>query len=76
MESKLPAKAKFRLGKVTNKYLILEILSYSFWKQRTFIYLLYTSRSLRELLTENLLPAQMTCEDALLHIEDLPNTIS
>jgi hypothetical protein len=76
MESKIPVKAKYRLGKVTNKYLILDILSYSFWKQSTFIYLLKTSRNLRQLLIQNLLTAQSTCEDALLHIKELPSTLT
>jgi hypothetical protein len=45
---------RFLLGKITNKYLIIEILAYSFedFKQ-VFTYLHSSSRSMRQLLIEN-----------------------
>jgi hypothetical protein len=42
-----PIKAKFRLGRVTSKYLILDILFCSFFRQRGFDYLHQSSKSLR-----------------------------
>ena len=67
---------KYSLGKITNKYLILEVIFSSFYKQKGFAYLLKASRSLRQLLIENLNAALFMSEDALSHITDLPRTIS
>ena len=63
---------KYSLGKITNKYLILEVIFCSFYKQKGFAYLLQASRSLRKLLRENLNAALFMSEDALSHITDLP----
>lgn len=73
MESKFP-KAKYRLGKIRNKYHILEIIFSSFYKQKGMIYLLQASHSFRQLLIENLKAAYSTSEDALSHLPDLPST--
>jgi hypothetical protein len=63
---------KYSLGKITNKYLILEVIFCSFYKQKGFAYLLKASRSFRKLLRENLNAALFMSEDALSHITDLP----
>ena len=74
MESKLAA--KYRLGKITNKYHILEILSWSFYRQKSFPCLFQISKSYRQLLTGNYEASLLISEDALSHIEDLPSTIT
>ncbi len=66
MESKL--RPKFVLGKIKSKYLILEVMFYSFFKQRGCIYLHQASKSLRMLLLENSKAAEVISEDALSHI--------
>ena len=38
---------KYLMGRIVNKYIILEIMSYSFYKQRVIIFLLGTSKSFR-----------------------------
>ena len=76
MNSLKPVKAKYRLGRVTNKYLILDIIFFSFFRQRGFNYLHQSSKSLRQLLKENLKAALSQSEDALNHLKDLPYTVS
>jgi hypothetical protein len=76
MNSLNPVKAKYRLGRITNKYLILDIVFCSFFRQRGFAYLHQASKSLRQLLRENFQAALGLSEDALDHIEKLPFTIS
>ena len=73
MESKFP-KSKYHLGKIINKYHILEIIFRSFYKQKGISYLLQASHSFRQLLIENLKAAYSTSEDALSHLADLPST--
>jgi hypothetical protein len=53
METLSLTKAKFQLGKTVNKYLILEILFYSFKRQKGLPYLHQTSKRFRQLLLEN-----------------------
>jgi hypothetical protein len=69
-------KPKYRLGRVTNKYHILEILFFSFYRQRGFKHLFKASRSLRQLLIENFTAALAMSDDAFSHIKDFPSTIS
>ena len=76
MNSLKPVRAKYHLGKITNKYLILDIIFCSFFRKRSFAYLHQTSKSLRQLLIENFMAAISLSEDALEHIDQLPNTIS
>jgi hypothetical protein len=45
--------AKYRLGKITNKYLILDVIFYAFYRSKGFTYIHQASRSLRRLLREN-----------------------
>jgi hypothetical protein len=75
MESIVP-KAKYRLGKITSKYHIFEIIFSSFYKQRGITYLLQASHTFRQLLIENLKAAYSTSVDALSHLADLPSTTS
>lgn len=65
MNSLKPVKAKYRLGRITNKYLILDIIFYSLFKQRGFAYLNQISKSLRKLLRENFKAALSLSKDAL-----------
>ena len=67
---------KYRLGRITNKYIIMDIIFVSFYKQKGIIFLLRISRSFRKLLIENFKAASFYAEDALDHIQDLPCTIS
>ena len=67
---------KYILGRITSKYLILEILFCSFFRQKGFAYLHQTSKSLRQLLRENFVAALNLSEDVLEHIQELPFTIS
>ena len=76
MESILKISPKYRLGKSTNKYHILDILSYSFFKQKGFSYIFQTSTTFRQLLKENFNAALLIFEDALSHIDSLPQTHS
>ena len=71
-----PIKAKYRLWRITNKYLILEIIFCSYFRQRGFAYLLQTSKSFRQLLRENFKAALSMSENALEHLKALPCTIS
>ena len=61
---------------VTNKYLILDIIFFSSFRQGGFAYLHQASKSLRKLLRENFKAALYLSEDALEHIEELPRTTS
>lgn len=74
MESNLKISPKYRLGKITNKYLILEILSYLFFRQKGLSYLFQTSLTFRQLLRENYNASLLLFEDALSHFGDLPRT--
>jgi hypothetical protein len=74
MESILPFSPKYRLGKITNKHLILDILSYSFFRQKGLSYLFQTSLTFRQLLRENYSSSLLLFEDALSHFDDLPRT--
>jgi hypothetical protein len=74
MKSKLAS--KYRLGQITNKYHILDILSWSFFRQKGLPYLFQISTSYRQLLKENYEASLLISEDALSHIEDLPSTIA
>ena len=47
MNSLNPIKAKYRLGRITNKYLILDIIFCSFFRQRGFAFLHQASKSFR-----------------------------
>ena len=69
-------KPKYRLGKITNKYHILDIIFSTFYKQKGIVFLTKTSRCFRKLLRENLKAALSMSEDALHHILDLPRTLS
>jgi hypothetical protein len=64
---------RYRLGKITNKYHILEIISHSFFRQRVFTYLQRASRSFRQLLRENFKAAEFMSVDALSHLSELPS---
>ena len=64
------------MGRITSKYIILDIMFNSFFKQKGIRFLLKTSRSFRELLIENQKAASFYAEDALDHIQHLPFTIS
>ena len=76
MNSLKPDLAKYRLGMVTNKYLILDILFFSFFRKRGFNYIHQTSKSLRLLLEDNYIAALSLSEDALNHLKGLPSTVS
>ena len=54
----------------------MDIIFHAFYKKKGINFLLQTSRSYRQLLTENQQAASYCAEDALDHIEDLPCTIS
>ena len=45
--------AKYRLARITNKYHILDIMFYSYYRKRGFTHLHQASRSFRQLLREN-----------------------
>ena len=66
--------AKYRIGKITNKYQILDIIFRSFYRQRGFAYLNQASKSLRQLLRDNNKAALYLSENALEHIKELPCT--
>lgn len=76
MQEILPSQPKYRLGKIPNKYLILDIIFFSYYKQKGFKYLLKVSKSFRQLLRENYEAALKISEDALSHLTELPCTIS
>ena len=76
MEKILTISPKYRFGKITNKYHILEIFSYSFFKQKGFSYIFNTSPTFRQLLKGNFNAALLIFEDALSHIDSLPQTHS
>ena len=76
MNSLKPVLAEYRLGKIVNKYLILDIIFFSCLRQRGFVFLHQASKNLRQLLRDNFKAALYLSEDALEHIEQLPRTIS
>jgi hypothetical protein len=76
MESSNPFKPKYLLGKIPNKYLILDMIFYSYYKQKSFNFIFQACRSFRQLLKENYEASGLMSEDALSHIKDLPSTIT
>jgi hypothetical protein len=70
MESILP---KYRLGRITNKYHMLDIIFLSFFRQKSFAYFHRASRSFRQLLKENFKAALFMSEDAFSHMSELPS---
>jgi hypothetical protein len=68
MESIEPVRPKYLLGKITSKYLILEIISCAYYKQKGVISIFKISRSFRTLLRENFKAAVLISEDAISHI--------
>jgi hypothetical protein len=79
METELVAKPKYLLGRIANKYIILDIMLYAFYfyKQKGINLLVGTSRSFRQLLIENYKYASLLFEDVLDNIEKLmPFTVS
>ena len=67
---------KYLLGRITNKYIIMDIMFYSFFKRRGINQLFQTSSSFRQLLKENYKAANFYAEDPLDHIDRMPFTIS
>ena len=76
MNSLKPVLAKYRLGRITCKYLIIDIIFWSSFRQRGFAFLHQASKSLRKLLRENLLAAITFSKHAIDYIKELPCTIS
>jgi hypothetical protein len=64
------------LGRIRNKYIILDIMFKSFFKLKGINFLLGTSRSFRQLLLENYKAATFMSEDAVDHIELMPFKMS
>jgi len=78
---------KYHLGKITNKFLILDIIFASFFRENGLTYLFQGCKKFRTLLKENYKAAKLMSKDALkdleervshslLHRNDLPCTIS
>jgi hypothetical protein len=67
---------KYRLGKIFNKFLILDVVFYSFFRTEGLNYLFKGCNKFRKLLRENYKCAKFMSEDALDHIMELPFTIS
>ena len=67
---------KYRLGKINSKFLILDIVFYSFFRQKGLNYLFKGSKKFRTLMRENYKAAKFMSEDALDHIKELPFTTS
>ena len=53
MESSYKASAKYRLGKITSKYLILEIIFCAFYRQKGFKYIQQVNKKFKQLLSDN-----------------------
>jgi hypothetical protein len=69
-------RANFHLGRITNKYLILEVIFYPFYRKKGLAYLFKGSRKLRQLVIENYQAARYISLDALQHIPKLPQTVT
>ena len=76
MESRYKAYSKYRLGKITNKYLLLEIIFFAFYRFKGFKYLQQVDKKLKQLLSENLKAALFMSKDPYHDIKDLPCTSS
>jgi hypothetical protein len=62
--------AKYRLGKITSKYLILDVIFCVFYRSKGFTFLHQASRSLRKLLKENYQAGKYMSIDAFSRIEN------
>jgi hypothetical protein len=76
---------RYRLGKITNKFLILDIIFSSFFRKNGLTYLFQGCKIFRTLLKENYIAAKFMSKEedfedrvsrSLLHRNDLPCTIS
>ena len=78
---------RYRLGKITNKFLILDIIFSSFFRKNGLTYLFQGCKMFRTLLKENYKAAKFMSKEALkdfedrvshslLHRNDIPCTIS
>jgi hypothetical protein len=76
MESANRASPKYHLGKITSKYLILEITFSAFSRQKGFKYLQQINKKFKQLLSENFKAALSMSRDSLSNIKDLPFTLS
>ena len=65
MESTFKASSKYRLGKITNKYIVLEIIFCAFYRQNGFKLLYQANKKFKRLLTENYQAAINMSKDAL-----------
>jgi hypothetical protein len=64
--------AKYHLGRIINKYLILDIIFYAFYRKTGLRYLFKGSRNLRQLVIENHQAARNMSTDALSNIGNIP----
>ena len=64
MESTYIASPKYRLGKITNKYHILEIIFFAFYRQKGLKYLQKVDKKFKQLLSDNLKAAIFMSKDA------------
>ena len=53
MESTYKASPMYHLGKITNKYHILEIIFFAFYRQKGFKYLQKVDKKFKQLLSDN-----------------------
>ena len=68
--------AKYRLGRITNKYLIVDVIFSSFFRKNGFAYIHQASKILRQLWRDNFKAALALSEDVLEHIYRIPCEIS
>ena len=61
---------RYRLGKITNKFLILEIIFSSFFRKNGLTYLFQGCKIFRSLLKENYKAAKFMSKEALKDFED------
>jgi len=76
MESRFKAYSKYRLEKITNKYLLLEIIFFAFYRYKGFKYLQQVDKKLKQLLSDNIKAALFMSKDPYNDIKDLPFTSS
>jgi hypothetical protein len=63
---------KYRLGKITNKFLILDLIFSSFFRSKGLTFLFQACKNFRKLLRENYKASKFMSEDALDHLKELP----
>ena len=67
---------KYRFGRITSKFLILDIVFYSFYRKKGLNYIFQGCKKFRTLLRENYKSAKFMSEDGLDYIKELPFTTS